>query len=419
MNVKHVVPIKRRETFIAMVLSIALLASMSPTIIYKYNFFYRLAFPVAGLVLIILKRNVVNIIMSRNFRPLMLCLIIFTLFFIIAPEKYGKNCSITYMRGSILFICGFILRNNPKYFLGFVVAICVILVVLSYQMMGGGLTSQHFFSRSVFILAAAANMGLGSSEGFKEVLTNFVWYISFAGLLLASLFDSKSKWLRFVSVSLFLSILFFSVRSMWTTPVLILVFGFGIIVISVANNRQGRISVKQIRKFFIAGLAVFIVISIVVTISNQSTSGEAEVKFNQLNLIFSRLILGQGNFSEWDSATSGRLRIIPLSVNAFLDSPLIGGGNFFKISGHSALIDAFAKFGLLGGVPVVLILIFYMRLALSLAKKELEFPYTMSACFSLFTMFFVISFLNPIFMTANSEGLFFVVAGFVSGRNSL
>ena len=423
MNTIEFTHTRRKEAIVTMGLAFVLSLAMSPIVIYRYNFFYRVAFPVAVLIIIILlKRNVLNIILSRNCRPLIVCLIVFTFFSISAPEQYSRNCLITYMRGLILFICGFVLSKDPKRFSYFVVAICISLLAIAYKMYAGvSIAGMLHSNRVSFVLTAASSMGIDIREiAFKEMATNFMWYISFAGLLLASVFDSNSKWLRFIAAILFLSILFFCVVSMWTTPVLVLVFGFGIIVTFNAKIGKGGISTKKLRKIFVGGLAMAIIIVAVLTLVNQFTSGEAKRKADRLNMIFTRLVLGQGDFSKWNEASSGRFERIPLSINTFIDSPFVGVGEYSgNISGHSAFIDAFAQFGLLGGIPVAIILIFYMKLAVRVSRKESEISWTMAACVSLLIMFFIMSFLNPIFMSANCEAVFFVVAGFVSGRHAL
>lgn len=420
-DISYVGRIRQKESLIAMGLAFILLIAMSPIVVVKYNTFYQIVFVVAGLI-VFFKSNLVKIIFSHYSSPLLICLVVFTLFYILESDKYGRASMTTYMRGIVLYICGYTLSEKPKHFHLLIFTACIALLAMAHEMRGGfiNLDFMHW-NRSAFVLLAAKNIGMDvdfSPLEFKEIVTNFVWYISFCGVLLLSLLDSIYKKLRIIAMTILLIILFFCITTLWSAPVIILIFGFFITILIRSRIISIDMPNNNLKLVFIGSTVALITIIIILISMKQFTSYEAQEKAGILEFIFGKFMLGTGTFRELDDVSGTRFSLMLYSIDTFLDYPLSGVGTLFgqSLSGHSAIFDAFAKFGLLGGVAVAIILVYYMRIAARVSRDELTKPWTMAACTGMLAIFFVVSFVNPIFMTANSEGIFFVVAGFVSGR---
>ena len=91
-----------------------------------------------------------------------------------------------------------------------------------------------------------------------------------------------------------------------------------------------------------------------------------------------------------------RERVYQISLNGIAESPIIGNGykfgNVFNkdeangVGNHSTLLDTLAQFGLIGGIPVLLFLLYPLRNAI---RKKEDYTYLIP--------FYVMSCLNPTF----------------------
>lgn len=414
------VPVNRWESVAAAVLAFVLLMGLSSGILaQKYNAAYK-ALMVGAVVLTAFKRNLFGTVFSRSARPLLIGLIVFVCLTVFFPDRYGRNSALTCARGLILFACGVSLAAYPQRFRTLILASCGALLALACLLQGGlpGVGPQYS-SRLDFVAESADKLGMGDrGTSFKENITNFVSYLAFVSLLLVSAFDSRSLGIRALAIAMFTAALAVSVAFMWTAPVMILLFGLVLILLhhvtAIPAKRVGGLLSGAAVAALVAGS-----VALTLTLAGRFEYGEGEVRARRLEMITGSLALGRGSLEQWDDASSGRLKIMSRSIEAFLQSPVWGIGDSRHISGHSSFLDAFARFGLLGGVPVAVILVFYVSQAAVLARREPQAHWTAVSCAGMMSMFLIMSFLNPIFMTANAEIVFFLVAGFVTARGDL
>lgn len=414
------VPASRWGSMAAVVLALVLLVGLSSGILaQKYNTAYR-ALMLGALVLTVCKRDLFGIVFSRSARPLLIGLIVFVCLTVFFPHRYGRNSALTCARGLILFVCGASLAAYPQRFRTLILASCGALLALACLLHGGlpGVGTQYA-SRMDLVAESASKLGMADrGTSFKENITNFVSYQAFVALLLVSAFDSRSLLIRALAIALLTAALATSVAFMWTAPVIILLFGLALILLHHVTTIPARRGAG-----FWSGVAVAALvagaIALTLALAGRFEYGEGEMRARRLQVITGSLALGRGTLDEWDDASSGRLKIMSRSIEAFMLSPIWGIGDSRHMSGHSSFLDAFARFGLLGGVPVALILVFYASQAAALSHREPQAHWTAVSCAGMMSMFLVMSFFNPIFMTANAEIVFFLVAGFVTARGGM
>lgn len=98
-------------------------------------------------------------------------------------------------------------------------------------------------------------------------------------------------------------------------------------------------------------------------------------------------------YGEAGDQMQGRLDLYEQSFNVFIKYPILGNDNI-EIGGHSIFIDRLAMLGLVGFIPLIIYIYFYMRYVLRKISFNIR-PY----CFLGFSYFIIMAFLKNIFST--------------------
>lgn len=173
----------------------------------------------------------------------------------------------------------------------------------------------------------------------------------------------------------------------------------------------GRDSSKNIVKRRIS--TAFIVICAILFIINVSAIGSLLIKLSgQVSSeLYSKRLFEVGKYLLSGDATwhmNARLVTLTNSINTFFQHPLLGigykYGNTYSllaangVGSHSELLDTFAQFGLIGGIPFILIFIYQI--------KELNKSSPVYVATPLFVSFALLFCFNP-FLSAQSNFIIF------------
>lgn len=397
-----------------------------PNIQVEYNLLYRLMF-VFCIFAIVFSRLLVTVSLSKHCVPILLCL--FT-FFIFWAADYGDrsfNTFLSFIRGLIIFTLSFAISDKAKNFQILSIAIVCSLLVLFQIMIGNVVFTQTVMeSREEIVKAVSNNIDINNTDytSVSNFMIVIVAHISFAAIISTSFLDmSNKKWVRVFLFSLLTFVFFFCIKSLWTAPIIILLASALLIRIihlySVYNEGSGKI-ISDIL-ISLALLCLFILgISLVLTTFQ---SGEAYERAERLRNIFSTITgIGASDKMDLNNISSGRTELAIKSINGFLMSPLLGVGDFtdsLYISNHSSILDILARFGIVGFIPVIYMFCYYTLVSYRLFRlKVVSEHWTHIALLSFFLIFFISNLGNPYFLTSPPELLFFLAAGFVSGRYS-
>ncbi len=421
MQVRDQSTINRAAIFFTVVAFINLMIA-TPGVLLHFRSIYHLCFSI-GLVAVLLNKRSMNILRSAYFFPIAACLFVYCLMYAFNYAIF-PSC-LTFVRGSMFFIFGFVIASNPRCFRWLLLLYCLFLLYI-VLLMQGGIDSMLEVSqtRVDFWIKAERNLGMSDKQTFfKEIITNFVWHISYATLLVAAFLDQSSKlWPRIVVAAVMLAALLFCTVTLYTTPILVFLAGLlllGIFYMRFMRKAPGRIFRTAIMTVLAVGIAGYIVSRVLGSFS--STEGIAR------SIRFATMVtLSSGDDSTQDvldETTSGRSSLLAAPIYCFAMNPLIGIGDTHlgsaDFSGHSAALDLFARYGLLGGMPVVILFICCLRITLAVARLDVTQPWTMASCMAFLTIYSISTFWNPIFLTAITEILFFLVFGYSSGRHAI
>lgn len=130
---------------------------------------------------------------------------------------------------------------------------------------------------------------------------------------------------------------------------------------------------------------------------NDTTSILSQTKLRDLI----NFLTGKGNISD----ATGRTTLILQSINSFIFNPILGQGAYYNrdcfgyVGGHSQILDEFARYGLLGTIPLFYFLFFSIyQIYINIKNKSYKNKYLISTI-----LFLILGFLNPIF----NDGILF------------
>ncbi len=256
------------------------------------------------------------------------------------------------------------------------------------------------------------------AQGEEEVLlgvNNLIYHfptLVFVMFLSFSLYDLKSNSFKVFVLGCQSILLLTVLASTWTAAVILLTAGL-VILVCLESSKRGRI-------LPVVGLAVFLITVFVFYSGLTSVSEGGDMgKMTQRIALIMQNIADPGGMAEIADEISGtRLSLMELSVNEFLKAPLFGVGDFYfheRLGGHSFVADTFARYGLIGGVPLVVMLISWTWKAF---KNYLRDPkgrmHTSQLTF--FSVFLLGNVLNPYLFMATLDLVVFFAAGLTCGE---
>jgi hypothetical protein len=415
--------IANMETIFA-ILGLLFMILFTPTLQSKYHTFYQFIFLVC-IVAVLSNKKTLRILFTKYSLPILITLVVFFLFWLIDHGDRSSTTLKSFIRGLTLFVMSFVISGRDNRFQIMVILLSFGLLILAYQMMGSQLFSFDVHENRVLLVKTVAeNMYLEHLE-YSNVSSHvivFVAYISFSITLAYSFLDySPRMWVKVVVfLNVFLTLLF-CLKSLWTAPIIILtlsIFIFRAIIIFTATNRHIKQKVYFIIKTIMMLAILMTGISVIISTFEK---GEAFYRAERLRMIFANLFTFNNDTVDLDYLTSGRLALIGDSIKGFYMAPFFGIGDLTHskyLSNHASNVDFLARFGLAGFIPITGMFYYYTHLSYQLVKMQIkEEKWTHISLLTFFIIFYVSNFGNPYFITSTPEILFFVSAGFVSGRH--
>lgn len=155
--------------------------------------------------------------------------------------------------------------------------------------------------------------------------------------------------LRLFLITISIFWIFVVIRAEYLVAVMLIIIGLGYLLISRIKSKRTKlimsiISVLLLILIFGFGQYFFIWLADRINISNFS------IRLRELASFFS------GNGLSNVSDAGERLSMYTTSISSFLDAPLFGKGTgilFLTYGNHSTILDAFAKYGLIGGIAFI------------------------------------------------------------------
>ncbi|MBE6802793.1 MAG: O-antigen ligase family protein [Ruminococcaceae bacterium] len=169
---------------------------------------------------------------------------------------------------------------------------------------------NYYFVYSVPIIITGLSVCMARLKGFKKFFCLGFIFVLFVFLLLAS----------------------------YTLAVLIAVLG---LILQVFLSLKSPVT--KILFIIAAVIALFFVPDLLLFISENAPSGNMAIRFKELYSFFT-----SGDSSGYN--LNGRLTLYRMSIEAFLNSPIIGNRNL-DFDGHATFLTVLADTGIIGGIP--------------------------------------------------------------------
>lgn len=136
-----------------------------------------------------------------------------------------------------------------------------------------------------------------------------------------------------------------------------------------------------------------------------------------------------GKYSGLEIVSNGRMALLPISINSFIESPFIGKGAYWATnrqamvaSQHSSIFDMLAFYGMLG-LPILMIYLNFIKHYLKRNKSNniINFKDQMIVSFlCVFSSILIISFFNPyLFSFIPSDAIYMLMGGYILGNKNV
>lgn len=208
-------------------------------------------------------------------------------------------------------------------------------------------------------------------------------------LLITTVMKAKGLVLRLVSFVLAILAVLCIIKSNFTTALLLLFLG-ACLPFFVLDKKN---SIRNVVLVMVVTLLVrFVLPYFLEFVYSITTSILAKEK------IAGVLLFMNGGSSAND--VSSRVSLFELSLSSFIHNPFFGVGGYYRtttvayIGKHSQFVDDFARYGLLGGIPLTSFLFFSIKRCFSAEGTR---PILNSPLFPSFVIFCLLGLLNPIY----------------------
>ena len=179
------------------------------------------------------------------------------------------------------------------------------------------------------------------------------------------------------------------VRANFTTALLLIFIGFWLpFIFSSEKNVIGKLLIISI----IAIVLPILFPLFLKTMYNITTSTLAKEKIMAIFLYMN----GSGNAGD----VTSRVSLFKLSISSFLHNPIWGVGGYYRtttasyIGKHAQFIDDLARYGIIGGIPLISFVIYSIKNSIYVKKNGTLFK---SSFFPSLIIFCLLGFLNPIY----------------------
>jgi hypothetical protein len=323
-------------------------------------------------------------------------------------------------------------RAIPMFFLGFSVSREPFgrFVTLGALVLGYTLSSLHDIfifhglAGTSFTREQMALMMIAATASIDQRVQNYIYYfpaISYVCILGLGLMDYSNRLIRVTFLGSLAIMISAVIMSTWTASFIVLIIG-GILVLFLLLRRLRTTSLfNRIILFCIVGFFIYLIFNIYVLFYAGSTGGGDTAKFvSRFTGILDFLTNPSEYIGDLNKLTGYRIELAIISIEGFLSAPLIGVGDFFydfRIGGHSFWFDTFARYGLIGGIPLTLM--FFSWVLFSYRNwRYSSWTYTNLATLTFFITLSIANLLNPYIFTSSIDFITFYAAGLVVGTHT-
>lgn len=329
--------------------------------------------------------------------------------------EYGVSTTInailshfTYFSGIFIFVLyvNYIKPKNYAYTLGGIVCIWLLadlqLLVLCKTIPNIGR----------LIVSHGADVTISSSIGSPYALAESSCFIVIAIVRLTTSCRYNMKKITklcMMAIAILMGLTVYETQSTITT--LIMLLGVvGSVFLNILEGKKGN----SLRKRMII-ICIIIMFILLFVVSKEYIGSVLIQSFSSGDSVFAIRLYQVGQalaHNTLSSDFSERIALMLTSFKTFLDNPIVGnmytGG--VVTGGHCGLFDVFSNYGLLGGVPYLLVFIAFFKYL----KRKLN-----NYDFLLWFPLFVMSLLNPIVLYQTYFAVLFIVPSlyYLAGRN--
>lgn len=390
--------------------------------IYRFQNEFNLAYKVVIILSVfgcLFVKDILGIITSKYGRAL---LIVGSVLACYALLEWGDRINKT----SYLF-----LRSIPLFVLGYSVSQHRVARVYSLLtlLVGYGLSAlmdlrhQSAFVGSSMVREQIAAIMQSSGIGLDDMIQSFIYYfpsLAFVFILSLSVFPLVRPAARIFVLGFVVCIGLSVLLSTWTAALTIMTLGVYIgAMLSLMARKTGAVK----KRIFLL-ILVMIVLSMAVSYIASSWSSADKTDTNKyiyrITGLYALIVDPSDLATKIDHLTGGRLSIALISVGSFIAAPVFGIGDYdvsIGIGGHSTFADVFARYGIVGGVPICLMVFGWFWVALKNWRLERDkFQHTIMLTF--FILYSVSIFFNPYLFMSSLDFVVFYAAGLSAGDNA-
>ena len=181
---------------------------------------------------------------------------------------------------------------------------------------------------------------------------------------------------RLVSLIIILILGYFVFISGVTTAILLFLFSIAASSLISINSRK-----KSYRRIIILCVFALPLVNDNVILSILSGLEEivpAENSFNGKLISMENTI----RYGEADGSVDAREEKYNISLQTFLNNPIIGGNGAKNAGGHSIILDSFSAYGLIGGIPLLLLILYHLSFVYKILSDKYRLTFIIGAiCF--------------------------------------
>ena len=385
-----------------------------------FNVGYRISLVLTGLLCICSWRLFTCVTFSRYTLWMFIALFIIGIF---TFASWGDRVSKTFYHFE---------RAIPLFYLGFSISRSHYArqIVLGSLMLGFTITSlldiyllRHILGDPLIReqMAVMLTDELQGSDDIFNQIQNFIYYfpvVSFLCILLIGLLHENKTLLRIILIICLAIMSLMVFISTWTAAMLVLLIGFAIIIL-LPYRRNPKI-MRRRRLIMSAALVGLFCLMVFYTadfnIYGASDSAKIATRIRAIPLLITN---PSSFFLTMDDISGTRVSLVWVSLSSFFDSPFLGVGDDTHsdvIGGHSFWFDSLARYGIVGFIPLALMITSWSYWAAMNFKYNME-SYMDRALFAFFITFVLSNIFNPYLFTSMLDLIVFLAAGIVCGKN--
>lgn len=279
-----------------------------------------------------------------------------------------------------------------------------------------------FALKDILIIGKSAFLGLDRSllayyisKGDEAAFIMHYPTLSAATLLSCGLYEIKSNFVKVLVIGCQSILVYNIIVSTWTGATLLIIFGISGILLFI----QKEIRLNLTRAVFITFMAI-VALVVVFNLVGMATHGRGKVQAKRISNIIEGVLNPHEIMDVLDDNSGGRISLAKGSISSFVGSPIIGVGPRYHVTGstgggHSFVFDTFAYYGLLGGVPIMTMILMWINAGIYNCLHRRNSWSNIAATVVMISTF-IGCFYNPYLLHSRLDYLFFFAGGFICGQ---